>query len=228
MSTSSTVGSSTRSPSPGRCGSGPRRSTCSRSAGSRSRCSRPAGPGRSVSSPSRWRGATASPTTCSRSRTGVDLHVLPTGGSAAPAYNDIPGQLRIRRAVRTVQQQIESAYEATLDYLGDTLMPPAPIRRPLTITTWLVLSVLGLLLSPVLLAVSALMAAVLRRPQPMLFTRFLIAYLARELGGPDRLRGAVADHRIRGADPFAALPAPALPAAAVVRPRPGRAGSLAS
>jgi 1-acyl-sn-glycerol-3-phosphate acyltransferase len=62
-------------------------------------------------------------------------------------------------------------------------MPPAPIRRPLTITTWLVLSALGLLLSPVLLAVSAVMAAVLRRPQPMLFTRFLIAYLARELGG---------------------------------------------
>jgi 1-acyl-sn-glycerol-3-phosphate acyltransferase len=62
-------------------------------------------------------------------------------------------------------------------------MPPAPIRRPLTITTWLVLSTAGLLLSPVLLAISALMAAVLRRPQPMLFTRFLIAYLARELGG---------------------------------------------
>jgi 1-acyl-sn-glycerol-3-phosphate acyltransferase len=62
-------------------------------------------------------------------------------------------------------------------------MPPPPIRRPLTITAWLVLSVLGLLLSPVLLGISALMAAILRRPQPMLFTRFLIAYLARELGG---------------------------------------------
>ena len=62
-------------------------------------------------------------------------------------------------------------------------MPPALIRRPLTITTWLVLTVAGLLLSPLLLAISALMAAVLRRPQPMLFTRFLIAYLARELGG---------------------------------------------
>jgi 1-acyl-sn-glycerol-3-phosphate acyltransferase len=61
-------------------------------------------------------------------------------------------------------------------------MPPAPIRRPLTVTTWLVLCVAGLLLSPVLLGVAALMAAVLRRPQPMLFTRFLVAYLARELG----------------------------------------------
>jgi NTE family protein len=47
----------------------------------------------------------------------VQLHVLPTGGSAAPAYNDIPGQLRIRRATRTVKQQIDTAYEATLEYL---------------------------------------------------------------------------------------------------------------
>ncbi|HTX30697.1 MAG TPA: 1-acyl-sn-glycerol-3-phosphate acyltransferase [Solirubrobacteraceae bacterium] len=62
-------------------------------------------------------------------------------------------------------------------------MPPALIRRPLTITTWLVLSLVGLLLSPLLLAGAALMAAVLRRPQPLLFTRFLIAYLARESGG---------------------------------------------
>jgi 1-acyl-sn-glycerol-3-phosphate acyltransferase len=62
-------------------------------------------------------------------------------------------------------------------------MPPAPIRRPLTITTWLVLSAAGLVLSPLLLAASAVMALVFRRPQPVLFTRFLIAYLARELGG---------------------------------------------
>ena len=34
---------------------------------------------------------------------GVTLHVLPTGGSAAPAYNDISGQLRVRRMARTVQ-----------------------------------------------------------------------------------------------------------------------------
>ena len=50
---------------------------------------------------------------------GVELHVLPTGGSAAPAYNDIPGQLRIRRAMRTVQEQIDSAYESTLGYLKE-------------------------------------------------------------------------------------------------------------
>jgi NTE family protein len=50
---------------------------------------------------------------------GVELHVLPTGGSAAPAYNDIPGQLRIRRAMRSVQQQIDAAYDATLTYLKE-------------------------------------------------------------------------------------------------------------
>ena len=48
---------------------------------------------------------------------GVELHVLPTGGSAAPAYNDVPAQLRIRRIARSVRQQIDSAYSATLEYL---------------------------------------------------------------------------------------------------------------
>jgi NTE family protein len=50
---------------------------------------------------------------------GVELHVLPTGGSAAPAYNDIATQLRVRRLVRTVQRQIDSAYEASLHYLEE-------------------------------------------------------------------------------------------------------------
>jgi NTE family protein len=49
----------------------------------------------------------------------IELHVLPTGGSAAPAYNDIPGQLRLRRATRTVEQQIDTAYEASLAYLKE-------------------------------------------------------------------------------------------------------------
>jgi len=52
---------------------------------------------------------------------GVDLHVLPTGGSAAPAYNDIPAQLRIRRTARTVRQQIDTAYSASLRYLAETV-----------------------------------------------------------------------------------------------------------
>ena len=50
---------------------------------------------------------------------GAELHLLPTGGSAAPAYNDIVGQLRYRRIARTVKQQIESAYEASLRFLKE-------------------------------------------------------------------------------------------------------------
>jgi NTE family protein len=49
----------------------------------------------------------------------VELHVLPTGGSAAPAYNDVSGQLRIRRMARTVQQQVDVSYEASLRYLQE-------------------------------------------------------------------------------------------------------------
>jgi NTE family protein len=48
---------------------------------------------------------------------GVQLHIMPTGGSAAPAYNDLPGQLRMRRLARTVQQQINASYEASMRYL---------------------------------------------------------------------------------------------------------------
>jgi NTE family protein len=49
----------------------------------------------------------------------VELHVLPTGGSAAPAYNDLYGQLQVRRLARSVERQIDSAYEASLRYLED-------------------------------------------------------------------------------------------------------------
>lgn len=50
---------------------------------------------------------------------GVRVHILPTGGSAAPAYNDLSGQLLMRRAARTVQQQIDSSYTASLRYLKE-------------------------------------------------------------------------------------------------------------
>lgn len=50
---------------------------------------------------------------------GIELHVLPTGGSAAPAYNDLAGQLRVRRIIRTIQQQIDSAYQASMSYLEE-------------------------------------------------------------------------------------------------------------
>jgi NTE family protein len=47
----------------------------------------------------------------------VTLHVLPTGGSAAPAYNDVAGQLRVRRIARGVAEQIDTSYRASLQYL---------------------------------------------------------------------------------------------------------------
>ena len=49
----------------------------------------------------------------------VDLHVLPTGGSAAPAYNDLGAQIRFRRIARTVERQIDSSYAASMRYLEE-------------------------------------------------------------------------------------------------------------
>jgi 1-acyl-sn-glycerol-3-phosphate acyltransferase len=60
-------------------------------------------------------------------------------------------------------------------------MPPAAIRRPITIVTWLLMSTLWLVLSPLLLAAASVAAAVLRRPQPLLLVRFATAYFALEL-----------------------------------------------
>jgi 1-acyl-sn-glycerol-3-phosphate acyltransferase len=60
-------------------------------------------------------------------------------------------------------------------------MPPTAIRRPLTVTAWLVLSIVCLVLSPLWLVVGALGAMLLRRPQPLLLARLLIAYFSREL-----------------------------------------------
>ncbi len=48
---------------------------------------------------------------------GVELHVLPTGGSAAPAYNDVAGQIGLRRAARSVERFIDSSYQASQRYL---------------------------------------------------------------------------------------------------------------
>ncbi len=62
------------------------------------------------------------------------------------------------------------------------MIPPPPIRRPLTVTTWLVLSLLVLCLSPVLVAVGAIASRLMRRPQPSLLAWLLVAYFARELG----------------------------------------------
>jgi 1-acyl-sn-glycerol-3-phosphate acyltransferase len=61
-------------------------------------------------------------------------------------------------------------------------MPSPAVRRPVTVIAWLVISILFLALSPVLLAVAALAAAATKRPQPLLLTRLLVTYFARELG----------------------------------------------
>jgi len=60
-------------------------------------------------------------------------------------------------------------------------MPPTAIRRPITVTLWLVMSAACLILSPVLLALAALASAVWGRPQPLIFTRLVVAYFALEL-----------------------------------------------
>jgi NTE family protein len=49
----------------------------------------------------------------------VELHVMPTGGSAAPAYNNVSAQLRVRRMARSVHQQIETAHAASSSYLDE-------------------------------------------------------------------------------------------------------------
>lgn len=60
-------------------------------------------------------------------------------------------------------------------------MPPAGVRRPLTITTWVLTSLVCLALSPVLLAAAAVLGAIIRRPQPLLLARLVISYFSREL-----------------------------------------------
>ncbi len=60
-------------------------------------------------------------------------------------------------------------------------MPRTAIRRPLTITAWLVMSILCLALSPLILMIAAISAAVIRGPQPLLVARLVISYFAHEL-----------------------------------------------
>jgi 1-acyl-sn-glycerol-3-phosphate acyltransferase len=60
-------------------------------------------------------------------------------------------------------------------------MPPTPIRRPLTVGVWLVLSILALVLSPALIGLAAIASSVTRRPQPLIVARLVVAYFAYEL-----------------------------------------------
>lgn len=60
-------------------------------------------------------------------------------------------------------------------------MPRPAIRRPVTITLWIMVSAVVLASSPLLVAVAELAAALTRDRRPALVTRVLIAYFAREL-----------------------------------------------
>lgn len=60
-------------------------------------------------------------------------------------------------------------------------MPRPALRRPVTVTVWLLVSTAVLALSPLLLAFAALASAVSGRPQVLIFTRLAIVYFALEL-----------------------------------------------
>lgn len=62
-------------------------------------------------------------------------------------------------------------------------MPPKTIRRPVTVTLWLIVSTLTVLASPLLLAVAALASRLTGRRQPLIATRLILAYFSYELGG---------------------------------------------
>jgi hypothetical protein len=112
---------------------------------------------------------------------GIRLHVLPTGGSVAPAHNDLSGQLRVRRIAghRPAADRLLLRGLAALP--AAAMMPPTAIRRPVTITAWLLMSTVCLVLSPLLLGLAWLYSTVGGRPQPLIFARLVIAYFALEL-----------------------------------------------
>jgi 1-acyl-sn-glycerol-3-phosphate acyltransferase len=60
-------------------------------------------------------------------------------------------------------------------------MPPISIRRPVTITTWLILSAICVLASPILLALGKLASAITRRPRPLIAAKLVLAYSSHEL-----------------------------------------------
>jgi 1-acyl-sn-glycerol-3-phosphate acyltransferase len=61
-------------------------------------------------------------------------------------------------------------------------MPPTAIRRPVTVTLWLVVSTAGLIASPLLLGIGMAASALTRRPQPAVLARLTVTYFAHELG----------------------------------------------
>jgi len=61
-------------------------------------------------------------------------------------------------------------------------MPPAVIRRPVTVTVWLVVSAAGVLASPLLLVLGRTASALTGQRRPMVIARLTVAYFVHELG----------------------------------------------
>jgi 1-acyl-sn-glycerol-3-phosphate acyltransferase len=61
-------------------------------------------------------------------------------------------------------------------------MPPTFIRRPVTVTLWLIVSAACVLASPLLLGIGMAASALTRRPQPTVLARLTVTYFAHELG----------------------------------------------
>ena len=61
-------------------------------------------------------------------------------------------------------------------------MPPAVIRRPVTVTVWLVVSAACVVASPLLLALGMAASALTGRRQPSVVARLAVSYFAHELG----------------------------------------------
>ncbi len=57
-----------------------------------------------------------------------------------------------------------------------------PLKLPVTVLTWAILGLLVLALSPLLLALAALVGAITRDRRPAIFARLLVSYFAYELG----------------------------------------------
>ena len=61
-------------------------------------------------------------------------------------------------------------------------MPPAALRRPVTVAVWLLACTAGLALSPLLLGLGVLTQALTGRRQPLIVARLTLAYFGHELG----------------------------------------------
>jgi 1-acyl-sn-glycerol-3-phosphate acyltransferase len=61
-------------------------------------------------------------------------------------------------------------------------MPPAAIRRPVTVTVWLIVCSACLVASPLLLALGMLVRALTGRREPLIVARLAVAYFSHELG----------------------------------------------